>query len=50
MREWVPARRLTELPLTGLSRKILKRLKVMPGYGGAGPLSTFDEPAPEIVL
>jgi A/G-specific adenine glycosylase len=50
VREWVPVCRLTDLPLTGLSRKILKRLKVMPGYGGAGPLSAFDAPAPEIML
>jgi A/G-specific adenine glycosylase len=49
-RVWVSVRKLEELPLTGLARKILKRLKVMPGYGGAGPVSAFDEPTPEIVL
>ncbi|MGA8110847.1 MAG: A/G-specific adenine glycosylase [Acidobacteriaceae bacterium] len=36
-RAWVPILDLHELPLTGLTRKILKRLKVMPGYNGAGP-------------
>jgi A/G-specific adenine glycosylase len=49
-REWIPTRRLLEIPLTGLTRKILKRLKILPGFGGSGPLSAFDEPAPEIVL
>lgn len=33
-RAWVPILDLNELPLTGLTRKILKRLKVMPGYNG----------------
>jgi len=28
--EWVPVTRLHELPLTGLARKVLQRLRVMP--------------------
>lgn len=36
-RKWVPLLELHERPLTGLTRKILKRLKVMPGYNGSGP-------------
>lgn len=36
-RLWVPAGELHERPLTGLTLKILKRLRVMPGYSGAGP-------------
>jgi A/G-specific adenine glycosylase len=36
-RKWVPLVDLHNRPLTGLTRKILKRLKVMPGYSGAGP-------------
>lgn len=36
-RKWVPLVELHNRPLTGLARKILKRLKVMPGYSGAGP-------------
>jgi A/G-specific adenine glycosylase len=50
LREWIPTRRLLEIPLTGLTRKILKRLKILPGFGGSGPLSAFDEPTPDIVL
>jgi A/G-specific adenine glycosylase len=50
LREWIPTRRLLEIPLTGLTRKILKRLKILPGFGGSGPLSAFDDPAPDIVL
>lgn len=42
-RAWVPVRELHDRPLTGLTLKILKRLKVMPGYSGAGPAATFDE-------
>ena len=36
-RKWVPLLHLHDHPLTGLTRKILKRLRVMPGYNGAGP-------------
>jgi A/G-specific adenine glycosylase len=34
---WVSSRELRSLPLTGLTRKVLKRLKIMPGYTGPGP-------------
>lgn len=34
-REWQPVRDLPILPLTGLTRKVLKRLKAWPGYDGA---------------
>jgi A/G-specific adenine glycosylase len=34
---WITARELRTLPLTGLARKVLKRLKIMPGYTGMGP-------------
>ena len=44
-RAWIPVRELHGQPLTGLTLKILKRLKVMPGYSGAGPAATFDEVA-----
>lgn len=37
-RRWVKVRELHELPLTGLARKVLKRLKALPGYTGAGPV------------
>ncbi len=35
-RAWIPVRDLHDKPLTGLTLKILKRLKVMPGYSGGG--------------
>lgn len=34
-RQWVHALELPRMPLTGLTRKVLKRLKVWPGYSGA---------------
>lgn len=42
-RKWVPLLELHNLPLTGLTRKILKRLRVMPGYSGAGPAVVIGE-------
>jgi A/G-specific adenine glycosylase len=47
-RRWVLSRELSELPLTGLTRKVLKRLKALPGYTGPGPAVTFEEMTPEI--
>jgi A/G-specific adenine glycosylase len=34
-RQWVPIEDLHGLPLTGLARKVLKRLRVLPGYASA---------------
>ncbi len=48
VRRWVNSRELTELPLTGLTRKVLKRLKTLPGYTGPGPAVTFDKVTPEV--
>ncbi|MGA7886137.1 MAG: A/G-specific adenine glycosylase [Acidobacteriaceae bacterium] len=42
-RKWVPLLGLHDLPLTGLTRKILKRLRVMPGYSGSGPAVVIGE-------
>jgi len=42
-RRWIPLPDLPERPLTGLTRKILKRLKVMPGYSGGGPAVVVGE-------
>ncbi len=42
-RAWVPVMDLLEQPLTGLTRKILKRLRVMPGYSGARPALELNE-------
>jgi hypothetical protein len=39
----VPVLDLPEQPLTGLTRKILKRLRVMPGYSGMRPLVMAEE-------
>ena len=50
-RVWVPVLDLPELPLTGLTRKILKRLRVMPGYASGRPViveSQPEESAPEL--
>lgn len=46
-REWIPLVDLTSRPLTGLTMKALKRLKVMPGYSGRGPAVILDEMAPD---
>jgi hypothetical protein len=34
-------------PLTGLTLKVLKRLKVMPGYSGSGPAVILGEMVPD---
>ncbi len=47
-RRWVNSGELLELPLTGLTRKVLKRLKTLPGYTGPGPAVRFDEVTPEV--
>ncbi len=46
-RAWVPVRDLQQRPLTGLALKVLKRLRVMPGYSGAGPTVIVGELAPD---
>jgi A/G-specific adenine glycosylase len=46
-RAWVPLRELLDRPLTGLTLKVLKRLKVMPGYSGSGPAVTIGELIPD---
>jgi len=42
-RVWVPVLDLPELPLTGLTKKILKRLRVMPGFSTGRPLIIGEE-------
>ena len=49
-RRWVQLPELTSLPLTGLTRKVLKRLKALPGYTGPGPAVTFEQMTPEFWL
>jgi A/G-specific adenine glycosylase len=46
-REWVPLVDLLGRPLTGLTLKVLKRLKVMPGYSGSGPAVILGEVVPD---
>jgi A/G-specific adenine glycosylase len=46
-RAWVPLRELLGRPLTGLTLKVLKRLKVMPGYSGSGPAVQIGELVPD---
>ncbi|MBV8632741.1 MAG: A/G-specific adenine glycosylase, partial [Silvibacterium sp.] len=48
VRRWIPVRDLASLPLTGLTRKVLKRLKALPGYTGPGPAVTFEQMTPEL--
>jgi len=50
IRRWVHMRELTSLPLTGLTRKVLKRLKTLPGYTGPGPAVSFEQMTPEFWL
>ena len=49
-RAWVPVLDLNDQPLTGLTRKILKRLKVMPGYSGSGPALALGDLSAETTL
>lgn len=42
-RQWHSVRELHMLPLTGLARKVLKRLKAWPGYDGAGLPVVIEE-------
>jgi A/G-specific adenine glycosylase len=42
-RKWIPLLELHDRPLTGLTRKILKRLRVMPGFSGTGPAVLVGE-------
>lgn len=49
-RVWVPVFDLPELPLTGLTKKILNRLRVMPGFSTARPLVIAEEEAAQAAL
>ncbi|HVT97504.1 MAG TPA: A/G-specific adenine glycosylase [Acidobacteriaceae bacterium] len=49
-RVWVPVLDLPELPLTGLTKKILKRLRVMPGFSMSRPVVIGEEEAAVPVL
>lgn len=48
-RNWFPLHDLHSLPLTGLTRKVLKRLRTWPGYDGEGPAVTLDEIHPPVL-
>jgi A/G-specific adenine glycosylase len=48
-RRWFPASELVEIPLTGLARKVLKRLKALPGYIGPRPAARMEEIAPALL-
>ncbi len=50
LRRWVKQRELSEIALTGLARKVLKRLKVMPGYMGSEPAVRLAGGVPEIAI
>ncbi|MGC2162402.1 MAG: A/G-specific adenine glycosylase [Silvibacterium sp.] len=50
VRKWFAVDALHTLPLTGLARKVLKRLRTWPGYGAAGAVVTFEKELPEILL
>jgi A/G-specific adenine glycosylase len=44
-RQWFMVDELHTLPLTGLARKALQRLRAWPGYDAYGPVVRFGEPA-----
>ncbi|HTY82647.1 MAG TPA: A/G-specific adenine glycosylase [Silvibacterium sp.] len=46
VRRWVQLQDLNSLPLTGLTRKVLKRLKALPGYTGPGPVVASEQVTP----
>jgi A/G-specific adenine glycosylase len=45
-RRWVQLQELNGLPLTGLTRKVLKRLKALPGYTGPDSAVSFEQGQP----
>ena len=47
VRRWFAVEELAQLPLTGLARKVLKRLKALPGYTTREPQVRFGESKPE---
>lgn len=49
VRRWFPASELAEIPLTGLARKVLKRLKALPGYIGPRPAVRVAEVTPALL-
>jgi A/G-specific adenine glycosylase len=49
LQRWFPAPQLAEIPLTGLARKVLKRLKALPGYAAAGVPFRFEKITPEFL-
>ena len=49
-RRWFAVDELHTLPLTGLTRKALKRLRAWPGYSGDGPVVRFEKTIPEAMF
>jgi A/G-specific adenine glycosylase len=49
LRRWFPEPELVEIPLTGLARKVLKRLKALPGYAPPGATMRFEASGPEFL-
>jgi A/G-specific adenine glycosylase len=50
VRRWFPLSELNTVPLTGLARKVLKRLRAWPGYEGAGPTAIIAETKLEVLV
>jgi A/G-specific adenine glycosylase len=46
---WFPVSQLAEIPLTGLARKVLKRLKALPGYTAREVRARLDAGMPELL-
>ena len=44
-RKWIAAEMLSDLPLTGLARKALKRLELLPGTASSAPPAKTNEAA-----
>jgi A/G-specific adenine glycosylase len=49
-RKWVSIHELQSVPLTGLTRKVLKRLRAWPGFSGANPPVFLEAARPEIIV
>jgi A/G-specific adenine glycosylase len=48
VRRWLRVSQLLEIPLTGLTRKVLKRLKALPGYTARQQPVRLENVTPEL--
>lgn len=50
LRRWFPLGELNTVPLTGLTRKVLKRLRAWPGYADEGPTAIVAGAESEVLI